>query len=90
MYIETFYKDEDQEFAKINYHSFASASGRIMKECEVKESVPIHFSRRYIESDQLEIEMALHKAFHGNQKNLYFFYNRSTLRKYDKILLRTF
>jgi len=66
VYIETFYKDEDQEFAKINYHSFASASGRIMKECEVKESVPIHFSRRYIESDQLEIEEAFYKAFHGN------------------------
>ncbi len=66
VYVETFYKDEDQEFAKINYHSFASASGRIMKECEVKESVPIHFSRRYIESDQLEIEKAFYKAFHGN------------------------
>jgi len=66
VYIETFYKDEDQEFAKINYHSFASASGKIMKECEVKEAIPIHFSRRYVESDQLEIETAFYKAFQGN------------------------
>ncbi|MCA6068651.1 peptidase [Chryseobacterium sp. RG1] len=66
VYIETFYKDEDQEFAKINYHSFASASGKIMNECEVKEAVPIHFSRRYVESDKQEIETAFYKAFQGN------------------------
>ncbi|MBB6372314.1 peptidase [Chryseobacterium shigense] len=63
VYIETFYKDEDQEFAKINYHSFASASGKIMKDCQVKESVPIHFSRRYTENDVTEIETAFYKAF---------------------------
>lgn len=63
VYIETFYKDTDQEFAKINYHSFASASGKIMNECRVKEAVPIHFSRRYTENDQQEIETAFYKAF---------------------------
>lgn len=63
VYIETFYKDTDQEFAKINYHSFASASGKIMNECQVKEAVPIHFSRRYTETDQEEIETAFYKAF---------------------------
>ncbi|MFC3160844.1 ribonuclease Z [Chryseobacterium arachidis] len=66
VYIETFYKDEDQEFAKLNYHSFASASGKIMNECEVKEAIPIHFSRRYVESDKLEIEATFYKAFRGN------------------------
>lgn len=66
VYIESFYKDSDQEFAKINYHSFASASGKIMNECEVKEAVPIHFSRRYTESDQEEIETAFYKAFRKN------------------------
>ncbi|MBB6332955.1 ribonuclease Z [Chryseobacterium sediminis] len=66
VYIESFYKDTDQEFAKINYHSFASASGQIMNECQVKEAVPIHFSRRYTESDQAEIETAFYKAFHKN------------------------
>ncbi|OCA77808.1 hypothetical protein BBH99_11055 [Chryseobacterium contaminans] len=63
VYIETFYKDTDQEFAKINYHSFASASGKIMNECKVKEAIPIHFSRRYTETDQQEIEAAFYKAF---------------------------
>ena len=59
VYIETFYKDTDQEFAKINYHSFASASGKIMNDCKVKQAIPIHFSRRYTEDDQQEI----YKAF---------------------------
>ena len=63
VYIETFYKDTDQEFAKINYHSFASASGKIMNDCKVKQAVPIHFSRRYTEDDQQEIETAFYKAF---------------------------
>jgi len=66
VYIETFYKDSDQEFARINHHSFASASGNIMNECEVKEAIPIHFSRRYTESDQEEIETAFYKAFRKN------------------------
>ncbi|UKB78902.1 MBL fold metallo-hydrolase [Chryseobacterium sp. MEBOG07] len=66
VYIETFYKDTDQEFAKINYHSFASASGKIMNECQVKEAIPIHFSRRYTESDQEEIEIAFYQAFRKN------------------------
>jgi ribonuclease Z len=66
VYIESFYKDTDQEFAKINYHSFASASGKIMNECKVKEAIPIHFSRRYTESDQKEIETAFYKAFRKN------------------------
>lgn len=68
VYIETFYKDADQGFAKTSYHSFASASGKIMNECEVKEAVPIHFSRRYTENDQQEIETAFYKAFQ-NLKN---------------------
>ncbi|WP_295210877.1 peptidase [uncultured Chryseobacterium sp.] len=63
VYIETFYKDEDREFAIMNHHSFASASGKIMKECKVKEAVPVHFSRRYTEIDRLDIETAFYKAF---------------------------
>lgn len=63
VYIETFYKDEDQEFARLNHHSFASASGSIMKTCGVKEAIPVHFSRRYTENDRLEIETAFYKAF---------------------------
>lgn len=66
VYIETFYKDEDRELAGQNYHSFASASGKIMKDCDVKEAVPIHFSRRYTENDRLEIETAFYKAFRNS------------------------
>ena len=47
LYIECFYKDEDKEFAKKNYHSYASMSGFIVKECEVEKAIPIHFSRKY-------------------------------------------
>ncbi|AYZ10715.1 peptidase [Chryseobacterium arthrosphaerae] len=64
VYIESFYKDSDQDFAELNYHSFASASGKIMNECKAKEAIPIHFSRRYTETDQEEIETAFYKAFH--------------------------
>lgn len=67
VYIETFYKDADKEFAKINYHSFASASGKIMQESNVKEAVPIHFSRRYTESDIAEIESAFYDAFRSDE-----------------------
>jgi ribonuclease Z len=63
VYIETFYKDEDWEFAKLNHHSFASASGKIMNDCKVKQAIPVHFSRRYTEDDRLEIETAFYKAF---------------------------
>ncbi|KMQ58604.1 peptidase [Chryseobacterium angstadtii] len=66
VYIESFYKDSDQELAKLNYHSFASASGKIMKDCQVKEAVPIHFSRRYTETDVIEVETAFYKAFREN------------------------
>lgn len=66
VYIETFYKDEDRELAGQNCHSFASASGKIMKDCDVKEAVPVHFSRRYTENDRLGIEAAFYKAFRSS------------------------
>lgn len=51
VYIECFYKDEDKEFAIKNYHSYASQSGRIMKECKVRKAIPVHFSRKYSAED---------------------------------------
>jgi ribonuclease Z len=47
VYIECFYKDEDKEFAERNSHSYASMSGRIMKDSNVKRAIPVHFSRKY-------------------------------------------
>lgn len=51
VFIESFYKDEDQAQAEANYHSYASMSGKIMKECEIQEPIPVHFSRKYKEED---------------------------------------
>ncbi|OWP77090.1 MBL fold metallo-hydrolase [Flavobacterium oreochromis] len=51
VYIESFYKAEDQLQAQLNYHSYSSESARIMKKCKVKKAIPVHFSRRYNEED---------------------------------------
>lgn len=51
VFIESFYKSEDKTFAEINYHSYSQASGRIMRECNVKAAIPVHFSRKYNEDD---------------------------------------
>ena len=56
VYIECFYRDEDKEFAEKNYHSYASLSGRIMRECKIKNAIPVHFSRKY---DEIEIEQLI-------------------------------
>ncbi|KXX66561.1 peptidase [Flammeovirga sp. SJP92] len=66
VYIECFYKDEDKELAKKNYHSYASMSGKIMKECEVKRAYPIHFSRKYKEEDIEKLIAQFEKAYANN------------------------
>lgn len=45
--VECFYKDADKKNAIANFHSYASISGKIMKEANIKEAVPVHFSRKY-------------------------------------------
>lgn len=45
--IESFYKEEDKELAEKNFHSYSRASAKIMKLTEVKEAIPVHFSRKY-------------------------------------------
>lgn len=47
VYIESFYNEEDKAFAKANFHSYSTASGKLMKTCNVKEAIPVHFSRKY-------------------------------------------
>lgn len=51
VYIECFYRDEDKEFAEKNSHSYASMSGKIMRESNVKNAIPVHFSRKYNEDE---------------------------------------
>lgn len=55
VYIECFYKDEDKGFAEKNHHSYASMSGKIMKDCGVKNAIPVHFSRKYNETEIEEL-----------------------------------
>ena len=55
VFIESFYKAEEKEMAEANFHSYSTASGKIMKECGVKEAIPVHFSRKYNEDDLREI-----------------------------------
>ncbi|NHN24570.1 peptidase [Flavobacterium jejuense] len=65
VFIETFYKEEDKEKALINYHSYASQSGKIMFESKVKKAIPVHFSRKYTEEDIAQIKVDFTKAFQG-------------------------
>ncbi|OEK07654.1 hypothetical protein A8C32_16880 [Flavivirga aquatica] len=55
VYIECFYKDEDKEFAEKKYHSYTSMSRQIMKESKVKNAIPVHFSRKYENSEIEEL-----------------------------------
>lgn len=47
VFIESFYKNEDRAFAELNYHSYAAMSGKVMRDAQVKQPVPVHFSRKY-------------------------------------------
>ncbi|WP_159023134.1 peptidase [Formosa sp. L2A11] len=62
VFIECFYKDEDKQFASSNYHSYASMSGQIMKACEVKKAIPVHFSRKYGTEEIEELLIQFEKA----------------------------
>ncbi len=58
VFIESFFKDEDKEQAIVNLHSYASMSGKVMREAKVKEPVPVHFSRKY---DEKQIQELIHE-----------------------------
>ncbi len=62
IFIECFYKDEDKEFAEKNYHSYASMSGKIVKECQVKNAIPVHFSRKYDDVQLHELILEFERA----------------------------
>ena len=66
VYIECFYKDEDKDLANKNYHSHASMSGQIMRESEVKNAIPVHFSRKYRAKEREEIVEQFEKAKNNN------------------------
>jgi ribonuclease Z len=71
VFIETFYKREDKEQAELNYHSYSSMSGRIMRQTQVIEAIPVHFSRKYNEGEvKLLIEEFETALNYENGKNL--------------------
>lgn len=63
VFIESFYKEEDKEGAISNYHSYSSESGRIMKDSQVKEAIPVHFSRKYSQEDIEELIKEFESAY---------------------------
>jgi ribonuclease Z len=63
--IESFYKAADQAMAEANFHSYSSKSGEVMKLANVKEAIPVHFSRRYTEADIEELLAEFDRALLG-------------------------
>ena len=51
VFIESFYKEEDKEQADLNYHSYSKMSGKVMRETQVEQPIPVHFSRKYKEEE---------------------------------------
>jgi ribonuclease Z len=63
VFIECFYKAADKDFAVQNFHSYSEQSGKVMRECGVREAIPVHFSRKYSEADLEEIVEEFQRAF---------------------------
>ena len=63
--IESFYTAADQSMAEVNFHSYSSKSGEVMKLANVKEAIPVHFSRRYTEVDIAELLAEFERALLG-------------------------
>lgn len=63
VFIESFYKQEDKALAELNYHSYSSMSGKVMKDAQVKEAIPVHFSRKYKSEDIVTLIDEFEEAF---------------------------
>lgn len=64
VYIEAFYKNEHQDLAAKNKHSYAAASAQIMRKCQVKEAIPVHFSRKYKIHEIRELVQEFEEVYH--------------------------
>jgi ribonuclease Z len=51
VYIEAYYSLEDRALVVRNHHNMAGISGKLLREAGVKKAVPIHFSRRYQDTE---------------------------------------
>ncbi len=47
LFIESYYRDVDLEYAKLNHHSTARISGEVARKANVKKLSLVHHSRRY-------------------------------------------
>ena len=65
VYIESFYRNEDMDLAIKNHHSYAAKSGEIMNRCNIKQAIPVHFSRKY-ESDDIQALIAEFQVAYNN------------------------
>ena len=63
VFIESFYKDADKTFADLNFHSYSTASGGLMKVCNVKKAIPVHFSRKYTAAEVEELIAEFERAY---------------------------
>lgn len=63
VFIESFYKEKDSDLAEINNHSTSIKSGEIMRKTNVKNSVPVHFSRRYNKEEVDEVITEFNKSY---------------------------
>jgi len=64
VYIESFFKNEDQDSATMHFHSYAAASAEIVKACAVKNADPVHFSRKYGAEDIAILKKEFYEIFH--------------------------
>ncbi|MEO9887387.1 MAG: peptidase [Balneola sp.] len=63
VFIESFYLNEEKELAQTNYHSYAAKSGNIMKSCNIKHAIPVHFSRKYRPEDIDKLHDQFNEAY---------------------------
>ena len=65
VFIESFHLATDIDLASKNFHSYSTASGEIMKKCQVKKAIPVHFSRRYSIEEIASLKREFEIAFQG-------------------------
>lgn len=63
VFVESFYKEEDVALAEHHYHSYSRQSAQIMKDCGVKEAIPVHFSRKYSKEEIEELKGEFFEVF---------------------------
>ncbi|WP_299123895.1 peptidase [uncultured Tenacibaculum sp.] len=68
VFIESYYKNKDQNFAELNFHSYAKMSGQIMRTSLIKEAIPVHFSRKYSAEEINELQQEFYESFMNSQK----------------------